>query len=191
MSGVFWMLWIVMGSTSWYLFSWHFLWYFFSFLVISCHFFSFHFFSFLVISFHFISFHFLSFLLISFLFISCHFRETVTLPSGEHKVVKSGTFDFNKLKEVAKVATRNLNKVIDRNFYPCEEARRSNMRHRPIGIGIQGNGHTLLLSSEDRWWIDNLSAVHVYDLGFDRKLWSGGCMRRCQRTMSTRGPLVV
>jgi ribonucleotide reductase alpha subunit len=49
-----------------------------------------------------------------------------------------GNFDFDKLKEIAKVATRNLNRVIDRNFYPVEEARRSNMRHRPIGIGVQG-----------------------------------------------------
>merc|ERR1711963_616632 len=40
--------------------------------------------------------------------------------------------------EVTKVATRNLNKVIDRNYYPVEEARSSNMRHRPIGLGVQG-----------------------------------------------------
>merc|ERR1719201_100747 len=48
------------------------------------------------------------------------------------------TFDFQRLYEVTKVATRNLNKVIDRNYYPVEEARRSNMRHRPIGLGVQG-----------------------------------------------------
>lgn len=48
------------------------------------------------------------------------------------------TYDFKKLYEVTKVVTRNLNKVIDVNFYPIEEARRSNMRHRPIGIGVQG-----------------------------------------------------
>lgn len=41
------------------------------------------------------------------------------------------TFDFEKLHSVAKVVTRNLNKVIDINYYPVEEARRSNMRHRP------------------------------------------------------------
>jgi ribonucleoside-diphosphate reductase subunit M1 len=41
------------------------------------------------------------------------------------------TFDFAKLHEVAKVVTRNLNRVIDVNYYPVEEARRSNMRHRP------------------------------------------------------------
>merc|ERR1712070_422163 len=47
-------------------------------------------------------------------------------------------YDFQQLYEVTKVVTRNLNKVIDRNYYPIEEARRSNMRHRPVGIGVQG-----------------------------------------------------
>ena len=45
---------------------------------------------------------------------------------------------LTKLVEVTEVATKNLNKIIDRNFYPIEEAKRSNMRHRPIGIGVQG-----------------------------------------------------
>mmetsp|Transcript_12173 Transcript_12173/g.26967 ORF Transcript_12173/g.26967 Transcript_12173/m.26967 type:complete len:779 (-) Transcript_12173:269-2605(-) len=53
-------------------------------------------------------------------------------------VKDEGTFDFEELKRVVKVATRNLNKVIERNFYPVEEARRSNFRHRPIGLGVQG-----------------------------------------------------
>jgi ribonucleotide reductase alpha subunit len=48
------------------------------------------------------------------------------------------SFDLVKLKEVSMVVTRNLNRVIERNFYPVEEARRSNFRHRPIGIGVQG-----------------------------------------------------
>ncbi len=50
----------------------------------------------------------------------------------------AGTFDLDNLRYIAKVVTKNLNRVIDRNFYPVEEARRSNMRHRPIGIGVQG-----------------------------------------------------
>merc|ERR1712027_136659 len=54
-------------------------------------------------------------------------------------------FDFQGLYEVTKVATRNLNKVIDRNYYPVEEARRSNMRHRPVGLGVQGLADTFLL----------------------------------------------
>lgn len=47
-------------------------------------------------------------------------------------------FDYEKLYEVTKVVTRNLNRVIDINYYPTEKTRRSNMRHRPIGIGVQG-----------------------------------------------------
>jgi ribonucleoside-diphosphate reductase alpha subunit len=47
-------------------------------------------------------------------------------------------FDYDKLYRVAKVATRNLNKVIDINFYPIPETKRSNFRHRPIGLGVQG-----------------------------------------------------
>ena len=46
-------------------------------------------------------------------------------------------FDFEKLAEVASQVTRNLNKIIDVNYYPVETARRSNMRHRPIGMGVQ------------------------------------------------------
>lgn len=47
-------------------------------------------------------------------------------------------FDFNKLIEVTKVVTSNLNIIIDKNYYPIPEAKNSNMRHRPIGIGVQG-----------------------------------------------------
>jgi len=50
----------------------------------------------------------------------------------------TGSFDFQKLFEISKVLTKNLNRVIDRNFYPIPETRKSNMRHRPIGIGVQG-----------------------------------------------------
>lgn len=55
------------------------------------------------------------------------------------------TYDFVKLKEVSKIITRNLNKIIDVNFYPVEEARTSNMRHRPIGIGVQGLADAFIL----------------------------------------------
>lgn len=51
---------------------------------------------------------------------------------------KRKTFSFDKLREVVKVATKNLNRVIDINFYPIPETRKSNMRHRPIGLGVQG-----------------------------------------------------
>lgn len=53
-------------------------------------------------------------------------------------VTEEGTFDHDKLFEVTYQATINLNRIIDGNFYPVEEARKSNMRHRPIGLGVQG-----------------------------------------------------
>ena len=53
-------------------------------------------------------------------------------------VKEDQSFDFDRLYEITRVVTRNLNKIIDVNYYPIEEARNSNMRHRPIGIGVQG-----------------------------------------------------
>jgi len=52
--------------------------------------------------------------------------------------VENKEFDHEELHRVTKMVTRNLNKVIDKNFYPTENGMRSNMRHRPIGIGVQG-----------------------------------------------------
>ena len=54
-------------------------------------------------------------------------------------------FDFEKLAKVTTVVTRNLNKIIDVNYYPVETARRSNMRHRPIGLGVQGLADAFIL----------------------------------------------
>jgi ribonucleoside-diphosphate reductase alpha chain len=56
-----------------------------------------------------------------------------------------GAFDFQRLYEITKIITKNLNKVIDINFYPVIEAKNSNMRHRPIGIGVQGLADVFLL----------------------------------------------
>ncbi len=52
--------------------------------------------------------------------------------------VEKGEFNHKKLFEVTKHVTKNLNKVIDRNYYPVQEAENSNMRHRPVGLGVQG-----------------------------------------------------
>ena len=59
------------------------------------------------------------------------------LPAAEVPLVRRRYFDFDKLREVTRIVTQNLNKIIDINYYPAETARRSNMRHRPIGIGVQ------------------------------------------------------
>lgn len=54
------------------------------------------------------------------------------------KFVEDGKFDFAKLREITHVVTKNLNRIIDINYYPVKEAKVSNFRHRPIGIGVQG-----------------------------------------------------
>ena len=59
-------------------------------------------------------------------------------------VTEEGTFDHKKLYDITYVITKNLNKVIDINYYPVEEAKRSNLRHRPIGIGVQGLADTFI-----------------------------------------------
>lgn len=57
-------------------------------------------------------------------------------------VKEDKTFDFNKLEEVTKILVTNLNNIIDINFYPTNKTRRSNFKHRPIGIGVQGLADT-------------------------------------------------
>ena len=61
------------------------------------------------------------------------------------RFVINGEFDHQKLYEITYEATKNLNKIIDGNFYPVEEARNSNLRHRPIGLGVQGLADAFIL----------------------------------------------
>jgi ribonucleoside-diphosphate reductase alpha subunit len=68
---------------------------------------------------------------------------SIALPKYVNKETKK--FDYEKLHEVTKIVTKNLNCVIDRNFYPVETAKRSNMRHRPIGLGVQGLADVFIL----------------------------------------------
>ncbi|WP_299884886.1 ribonucleoside-diphosphate reductase subunit alpha [uncultured Lacinutrix sp.] len=58
--------------------------------------------------------------------------------------VKNGEFDHKELFRITKRVTKNLNKVIDRNYYPVKEAENSNFRHRPIGLGVQGLADTFI-----------------------------------------------
>jgi len=58
---------------------------------------------------------------------------------------KNGYYDLQKLFEITTVVTKNLNRVIDRNYYPVPEARNSNMKHRPVGIGVQGLADTFVM----------------------------------------------
>jgi ribonucleoside-diphosphate reductase alpha chain len=61
------------------------------------------------------------------------------------RYVINGKFDHQKLYDITYQVTKNLNKIIDQNYYPVEEARTSNMRHRPIGIGVQGLADAFIL----------------------------------------------
>ncbi|HEX5625270.1 MAG TPA: ribonucleoside-diphosphate reductase subunit alpha, partial [Saprospiraceae bacterium] len=66
---------------------------------------------------------------------------SISLP----KFIENRTFDYKKLEDVTRVVTRNLNRIIDINYYPIKEAQTSNFRHRPIGIGIQGLADAFIL----------------------------------------------
>ena len=68
---------------------------------------------------------------------------SIGLPSFVNEKTKE--FDYDKLHEVTKVVTNNLNRVIDINFYPTKKTKTSNLRHRPIGIGVQGLADTFIL----------------------------------------------
>jgi ribonucleoside-diphosphate reductase alpha chain len=59
--------------------------------------------------------------------------------------IKNGEFDHKELFRITKRVTKNLNKVIDRNYYPVKEAENSNFRHRPIGLGVQGLADTFIM----------------------------------------------
>jgi len=68
---------------------------------------------------------------------------SIALPTFIDQSTKK--FDYDKLHEVTKVVTNNLNRVIDINYYPTEKTKTSNMRHRPIGIGVQGLADAFIL----------------------------------------------
>jgi len=72
--------------------------------------------------------------------------------------IDQGEFNFQKLHDVTKVVAFNLNKIIDVNYYPVPEARKSNMRHRPIGIGVQGLADAFLAL---RMPFDSTDAKHL------------------------------
>jgi len=81
--------------------------------------------------------------------------------------VKDGVFQFDKLEYVTRIAIRNLNRVIDINYYPTVETRRSNMRHRPVGLGIQGLADVFALmryawDSKEAADLNQRIAEHMY-----------------------------
>ena len=81
--------------------------------------------------------------------------------------VKDGKFDFEELRRVTRVAIRNLNRVIDINFYPTPETLKSNMRHRPVGLGVQGLADVFAMlklnwESEEATKLNQLIFEHMY-----------------------------
>lgn len=82
------------------------------------------------------------------------------------------TYDFGKLIEVTRVITRNLNRIIDFNYYPVIEAQNSNMRHRPIGIGVQGLADTFALM---RLNYDSAEALELNNRIFET-IYYGACL---------------
>lgn len=82
------------------------------------------------------------------------------------------TYDFDALVRIARVATRNLNRVIDRNYYPVPEAKYSNLKHRPIGLGVQGLADTYALLRLD---YDSKEALELNNKIFE-SIYYGACL---------------
>jgi ribonucleotide reductase alpha subunit len=96
---------------------------------------------------------------------------SIALPAFVNHATKE--FDYEKLHEVTKVVTSNLNRVIDINFYPTEKTRRSNLLHRPIGIGVQGLADTFILMdiayhSEEAKQINKYIFETIYHAALER-----------------------
>ena len=90
--------------------------------------------------------------------------SSIGLPTFIDRSTNPPTFDFAKLHEIAKIITYNLNQIIDINYYPTEKTRISNMRHRPIGIGIQGLADVFIIMG---WSFDSpesrLMNKHIFE----------------------------
>jgi ribonucleotide reductase alpha subunit len=96
---------------------------------------------------------------------------SIALPSFVDETTKE--FDYDKLHEVTKVITNNLNRVIDINFYPTEKCKKSNLSHRPIGIGVQGLADAFVLMdipfhSEEAKTVNKLIFETIYHAGLER-----------------------
>jgi ribonucleotide reductase alpha subunit len=96
---------------------------------------------------------------------------SIALPAFVDPITKQ--FNYDKLHEVTKVVTNNLNKVIDINFYPTEKTKRSNLRHRPIGLGVQGLADTFILMdiafhSEEAKVVNKLIAETMYHAALEK-----------------------
>lgn len=99
-------------------------------------------------------------------------------------VRKDRTFDFEALHQIVKCVTLNLNRVIDVNFYPVEKARRSNLRHRPIGIGVQGLADVYMMMG---FPFDSPEALHMNELIFET-MYHGALEQSMELASQEGGP---
>jgi len=103
-------------------------------------------------------------------------NKSMTAPDGSHPFI----FDWDKLHEVTRVVTRNLNRVIDKNYYPTEAARKSNLRHRPIAIGVQGLADVFMMMG---YAFDEPAARELNELIF-RSIYLAALQESCDLAMS-------
>ncbi|KAJ3918031.1 ribonucleotide reductase [Lentinula edodes] len=109
---------------------------------------------------------------------------SLALPAFIMKNVSGNSrYDFHKLHNVTKTVTFNLNRIIDRNFYPVVEARRSNTRNRPIGIGVQGLADTFMALKMP---FDSAEAKQL-NVSIFETIYHGACEASCEIAM-TDGP---
>jgi ribonucleotide reductase alpha subunit len=96
---------------------------------------------------------------------------SIALPAFVNETTRK--FDYEKLHDVAKVVTNNLNRVIDINFYPTEKTRRSNLLHRPIGIGVQGLADAFIMMdlafhSEEAKEVNKMISETIYHAALEK-----------------------
>jgi ribonucleoside-diphosphate reductase alpha subunit len=103
-------------------------------------------------------------------------NKSMMAPDGSHPFI----FDWDKLHEVTRVVTRNLNRVIDKNYYPTEAARKSNLRHRPIAIGVQGLADVFMMMG---YSFDEPAARELNELIF-RSIYLAALQESCELAMS-------
>lgn len=114
------------------------------------------------------------------------------------------TFDYKKLHEVSKIVTENLNKIIDINYYPTDKTNTSNIRHRPIGIGVQGLADTFALMdlpfhSEEACQVNTAIFETIYhgalemsnELAITRRQYMETVYNSCYHSISALSPGVI
>jgi ribonucleoside-diphosphate reductase alpha chain len=93
------------------------------------------------------------------------------------------TYNYKELCKVAKIATKNLNKIIDINYYPVEKAKYSNMKHRPIGVGVQGLGDVYCMMG---YPFDSVEAIDINKRIFETIYF--GCCEASMELSKINGP---